>query len=78
MSYEDKRLTCPDCRLAFVFSAEAQGLSDELGHGAPIRCRACRQSLETRRRDANTLEYRPDPFGLATLTVAPLARAWRN
>ena len=78
MSYEDRRLTCPDCNLGFVFSAEAQGLSNELGHGAPVRCRTCRQSLEHRRRFENGRNYRPDPFGLSPMTALPSALVSRN
>jgi hypothetical protein len=76
MSYEDKRLNCPDCNISFVFSAEAQGLSDELGHGAPIRCRSCRQSLDNRRRYAYGSDYHL--FGLSPMTALAPGRGLRN
>jgi hypothetical protein len=78
MIYVDQRLTCPDCSLSFVFSAEAQGLSNELGQDAPIRCRTCRQSLENRRRFAAVDEYRQNALDLTPLIAATPGRAWRN
>ncbi len=52
MSYHDKNLTCSDCRRPFTFSAEDQGLSGELGYDQPLRCRTCRASRETTRRQS--------------------------
>lgn len=50
MSYSDKTLTCFDCARSFGFTAEDQGIADELGFDHPVRCRACRNSRETARR----------------------------
>jgi hypothetical protein len=51
MSYQDKNLTCSDCSRSFVFSADEQGLSGELGYDQPKRCRGCGRSRERARRD---------------------------
>lgn len=50
MSYHDKALNCFDCARSFGFTAEDQGIADELGFDHPVRCRACRNSRETARR----------------------------
>lgn len=51
MSYQDKNIPCSDCTRSFIFSAEEQGLSGELGYDEPKRCPACRLSLEYARRE---------------------------
>lgn len=49
MRHKDKTLTCSDCSLFFMFSADEQGLSGELGYDQPKRCSTCRRLLEDAR-----------------------------
>lgn len=51
MSYKDKNLTCTDCNRSFVYGAEDQELSGELGYAQPRCCRACWRAREEGRRD---------------------------
>jgi CxxC-x17-CxxC domain-containing protein len=45
MSYEDKTLTCVQCRKEFVFSAGEQAFYAEKGFSSPPkRCKACRKA----------------------------------
>lgn len=68
MSYSDKTLICSDCSGAFMFSAEAQGLSGELGYDQPARCPSCRAVTETARRRRNETPATPS---FATLALLP-------
>jgi hypothetical protein len=65
MGYQDKSLTCSDCRHPFVFSAEEQGLSGELGYEQPKRCRGCGRARERARRDVGGLARGGDVVGHA-------------
>jgi hypothetical protein len=59
MSYQDKHLTCSDCRRSFAFSAEDQQLSGELGYARPGRCRDCWRAREDRRRGEESSSAAP-------------------
>lgn len=50
--FEDKRLTCRDCRAAFLFTAGEQGFYLEKGLlNEPQRCPACRANRRRSRSD---------------------------
>lgn len=49
MGYQDKNLTCSECRCSFAFTAEDQQLYGELGYDRPERCRLCLAAREYRR-----------------------------
>lgn len=66
MSFQDKNLTCSDCSRSFVFSADEQGLSGELGYDRPRRCRTCARSRERARRVVGG-----DDAGLGPSTLSP-------
>lgn len=69
MSYQNKHLTCSGCSRSFVFSAEEQGLSGELGFDAPKRCRTCRLSREDSRRELGRANVRPRLAGVVTSAI---------
>ena len=47
--YQDKELTCADCRSEFVWSAEEQEFFQEKGYQPPKRCKDCRQAKKAQR-----------------------------
>jgi hypothetical protein len=51
VSYQDRNLTCSDCMRSYVYDAEDQEQSVELGYAQPKRCGACWRAREIRRRD---------------------------
>ena len=77
MSHKDKNLTCSDCSLFFMFSAEEQGVSGELGYDQPNRCRTCRRLLEDAR-DTGSNGARARLRRLHARTVAGIQRTQRT
>ena len=50
MNYEDKTLTCQECRQPFTFSADDQAYHAEKGFSnEPKRCTSCRQARRNER-----------------------------
>ena len=50
MSYEDKTLTCVECRQPFTFSADDQSYHVEKGFtNEPKRCTSCREARRSER-----------------------------
>jgi hypothetical protein len=53
VAYEDRTLTCVDCKTAFTFSARDQEFHAQKGFtNEPKRCTNCRQARRTQRGDA--------------------------
>jgi hypothetical protein len=50
-TYQDKELTCSDCRSKFLFTAKDQEFFAEKGFSEPKRCKPCRQAKKDRRGD---------------------------
>lgn len=48
-TYQDKELTCADCRGAFLWSAKDQEFFAEKGFSEPKRCKDCRQAKKEQR-----------------------------
>ena len=48
-TYQDKELTCADCRGKFLFSAKDQEFFAERGFSEPKRCKDCRQAKKEQR-----------------------------
>ena len=48
-TYQDKELTCADCRGKFLFSAKDQEFFAEKGFSEPKRCKDCRQAKKEQR-----------------------------
>jgi hypothetical protein len=49
--YQDKELTCSDCRGKFLHSAKDQEFFAEKGFQEPKRCKDCRQAKKAQRGD---------------------------
>ena len=47
--FEDKELTCVECRAAFTWSAGEQGFYAEKNFSAPKRCAPCRAEAKAER-----------------------------
>lgn len=47
--YQDKELTCADCRGKFLHSAKDQASFAERGFSEPKRCKDCRQAKKGQR-----------------------------
>ena len=50
-TYQDKELTCADCRGKFTFTAKDQEFFAEKGFSEPKRCKPCRQAKKEQRGD---------------------------
>ena len=48
-TYQDKELTCADCRGKFLWSAKDQEFFAEKGFSEPKRCKECRQAKKEQR-----------------------------
>ena len=48
-TYQDKELTCADCRGKFLWSAKDQEFFAERGFSEPKRCKDCRQAKKEQR-----------------------------
>jgi hypothetical protein len=48
-TYQDKELTCADCRGKFLHSAKDQEFFAEKGFEPPKRCKDCRQAKKAER-----------------------------
>lgn len=48
-TYQDKELTCADCRSKFLWSAKDQEFFAERGFSEPKRCKECRQAKKEQR-----------------------------
>jgi hypothetical protein len=48
-TYQDKELTCVDCRDKFTFTAKDQEFFAERGFSEPKRCKECRQAKKEQR-----------------------------
>ncbi|MFL6335293.1 MAG: zinc-ribbon domain-containing protein [Pyrinomonadaceae bacterium] len=48
-NYQDKELTCADCRGKFLWSAKDQEFFAEKGFSEPKRCKDCRQAKKEQR-----------------------------
>jgi Probable zinc-ribbon domain len=50
-NFQDKELTCSDCRGKFLHSAKDQEFFAEKGFSEPKRCKPCRQAKKEGRED---------------------------
>jgi hypothetical protein len=50
-TYQDKELTCVDCRGKFLHSAKDQEFFAERDFSEPKRCKPCRQAKKDQRGD---------------------------
>lgn len=74
MPYQDKTLTCADCRQPFAFTARDQEFHASKGFtNEPKRCRTCRQARKVQRGDVPTETRQPTPRGNAPQRMQPTA-----
>lgn len=53
MEFEDRELTCVDCKQTFTFTAGEQQFFSEKGLSDPKRCKPCRQAKKERNQADN-------------------------
>ena len=58
MTFQEKTLTCSDCRTTFTFSAGEQEFFQTKGFtNEPKRCPSCRKANKARRSESSSYSY---------------------